>query len=128
MTRRALRLLGILMASMTFGFIAVSSGGVVLQAGAYRCCQECNAAEAGCKAACDAQTHNYAVDDALSGCYSECDSDPEVYDCFTSCRDCEITPAGPCYSWDADHGTQYPSYTTYHILNWATFGSGICPF
>ena len=94
------------------------------------CCQECEASEAACYAACQGDGHELGADDSLQACNQKCDEAlwDEPFGCWTTCYNC--SPGGEpgrCYSGMFTHQTCSGGTCTYThaVMIWET-SSGFC--
>lgn len=78
------------------------------------CCQECEAQESACYAACRETQHGLAGDDTEQSCYQTCDDDlwDEPYGCWRICRLCNSgTPReSTCYTFVIEHQYECNGY------------------
>ncbi len=132
MSRGRVRMVGGAMYALAvLGFLAVHAVIAPAPAGAWACCQDCEAKEAACYASCNAGSHDLGGDDSSQACADKCDAElwNSAYGCWTHCAYCSTPPNPPnCYTVAFEHKTcdvwQTCTYT--HELFYYQTYSGWC--
>jgi hypothetical protein len=80
------------------------------------CCQDCEAQEQACYAACDDNTHTSP--DTVTACYQDCYDDSILLSCWMHCMYCEPPGEEHCYLADVtEKEVQFPYPHIVHEVN-----------